>query len=172
MKQNDMIKLLKKSIFILIFIPFLTYSQITIQWTGTTDSDWDTTTNWNPAQVPTALDDVFVLNFLGTITNHPVISSTTGAVAKNLSMASSSLTIKSGGSFEKLNKKQTQSLVEHLEKEAYSDLFLNTCFVIRLLLVLFLSCTYYLTVLLYHLAPVVKMFFVFENLVNRSVSFG
>ena len=93
-----MIKLLKKSIFILIFIPFLTYSQITIQWTGTTDSDWDTTTNWNPAQVPTALDDVFVLNFLGTITNHPVISSTTGAVAKNLSMASSSLTIKSGGS--------------------------------------------------------------------------
>lgn len=43
-------------------------------WTGTTSTAWNTSTNWSPAGVPTAADNVIV----AVAANQPVISATTG----------------------------------------------------------------------------------------------
>ena len=64
-------------------------------WTGATDTDWATASNWSPNSVPIASDNLVIPN----VTNKPVISATTGAVANNITVElGSSLTINSGGS--------------------------------------------------------------------------
>jgi hypothetical protein len=66
-----------------------------VNWTGATNTDWATQTNWSANSLPTATDNVVIPN----ITNKPVISSSTGAVANNIIIdASSSVSIQSGGS--------------------------------------------------------------------------
>lgn len=60
-------------------------------WTGATNTDWHTTTNWDDVVVPTATVDVTIPN----VTNKPVIGS--AAVCRALTVqSSSSLTIQSG----------------------------------------------------------------------------
>jgi hypothetical protein len=64
-------------------------------WTGATNTDWATQTNWSANSLPTATDNVVIPN----VTNKPIISSSTGAVANNITIdASSSVSIQSGGS--------------------------------------------------------------------------
>jgi len=41
-------------------------------WTGTTNTDWNTTTNWNPSIVPIDRTNVIIPN----VTNQPIISTT------------------------------------------------------------------------------------------------
>ena len=48
-----------------------------VTWTGTTNSDWATATNWSTGAVPTSSDIVYVD---GTFTNEPAIASTDAAV--------------------------------------------------------------------------------------------
>ena len=55
-----------------------------VTWSGTTNSDWATATNWNTGAVPTSSDIVYVD---GTFTNEPTISST-DAVAQSVTVAS------------------------------------------------------------------------------------
>ena len=54
-------------------------------WTGAVSIDWNNPGNWNPAQVPTAIDDVNLVP----ITNQPVLSS--GVVVNNLTSAAGSI---------------------------------------------------------------------------------
>ena len=61
-------------------------SRTLISWTGTTNSDWDTSSNWNPAVVPTIANDVIIPSGLET---YPTASS---AVAVH------KLTVNSGAS--------------------------------------------------------------------------
>lgn len=67
----------------LLLLLFLTASSLSAQvtWTGNTDSDWDTSTNWDGGLVPTAADDVIIPDV---VTNDPIISATTTAVAKSV----------------------------------------------------------------------------------------
>ena len=53
-------------------------------WTGTTSSDWATTTNWSTGAVPTSSDIVFIN---GTFTNEPSIVTSTDAAANSLFVA-------------------------------------------------------------------------------------
>ncbi|KGL61993.1 T9SS type A sorting domain-containing protein [Polaribacter sp. Hel1_85] len=65
------------------------------QWTGTTNTDWSTDSNWLDGSAPIATDNVVIPN----VTNKPVVSSSTGAVANDITIdASSSVTVESGGS--------------------------------------------------------------------------
>jgi len=62
-------------------------------WTGATDTQWNTGTNWNPSGVPTTSDDVTIQN----VTKKPVIKS--DAVCKSLTISNSAtLTIGASGS--------------------------------------------------------------------------
>ncbi len=64
-------------------------------WTGIVSTDWDEPGNWNPICVPTADDDVIIPD----VTNDPVISSTSTAVAKSVKVnTGAKLTINSSGS--------------------------------------------------------------------------
>ena len=64
-------------------------------WTGATDTDWATSSNWSPNSVPISTDNVVIPN----VTNQPIISVSTGAVANDITIdGSASLTIESGGS--------------------------------------------------------------------------
>ena len=64
-------------------------------WTGNTNTDWATATNWNPNSIPIASDNIVIPN----VANKPIISSSTGAIANNIDVLSgSSLTINDGGS--------------------------------------------------------------------------
>ncbi|MCG8804102.1 T9SS type A sorting domain-containing protein [Tenacibaculum finnmarkense] len=65
----------------------LTISSNTITWTGTTDNDWDKTSNWSTNTIPTASN---VVTIPSELTNYPTASS---AVTCN------SLTIESGATF-------------------------------------------------------------------------
>ncbi len=51
-------------------------------WTGATNTDWGTASNWAPAQVPTATDNVTILD----VTNDPVVSG--NQLANGLTLAS------------------------------------------------------------------------------------
>ncbi len=53
---------------------------VTKTWTGNTNSDWATASNWNPNSVPTADDDVKIPN----VTTDPIIGGSTDAVAKSV----------------------------------------------------------------------------------------
>ena len=61
-------------------------------WTGTTNSDWNTTTNWDDGDIAASGDDVIIPN----VTNDPVIAYNGTASCNNLTIdADASLTIKS-----------------------------------------------------------------------------
>ncbi|KAB7727281.1 T9SS type A sorting domain-containing protein [Rudanella paleaurantiibacter] len=53
-------------------------------WTGCTDTDWNTASNWSTGVVPTANDDVVIAN----VTNKPGISNGTTALAKSVHVLS------------------------------------------------------------------------------------
>jgi len=64
-------------------------------WTGATNTDWATSSNWSPNSVPIATDNVVIHN----ATNQPIISSNTGAVTNDITIETgASLDIESGGS--------------------------------------------------------------------------
>ena len=65
-------------------------------WTGSTDSDWATATNWSKGVVPTS-SDVVVVN--GTFTNEPVISSGTNAEVLSLTVGTNNSLTLNGASF-------------------------------------------------------------------------
>ncbi|MCB9295771.1 MAG: T9SS type A sorting domain-containing protein [Lewinellaceae bacterium] len=70
-------------------------STTTRTWTGHISTDWEEACNWSPNCVPTASDDVTIPN----VANDPVISGTTAAVAKSVTVNGGSvLTILSDGS--------------------------------------------------------------------------
>ena len=52
-----------------------------VTWTGATNTDWNTPSNWSPAVVPSATIDAVVPSGL---TNYPVVSATTNGQVKNL----------------------------------------------------------------------------------------
>jgi hypothetical protein len=83
--------------FFFLFVVFMASQNvfaINKTWTGTTNTDWATPTNWMPNGVPTAADTVYIANVI----NKPVILSGATAVCINAIMqASSTLTINSGG---------------------------------------------------------------------------
>ncbi len=56
-----------------------------ITWTGVTDTDWATATNWNPNIVP----DIVTNAIIPDVTNDPVIS--TAAICKDISIAASAI---------------------------------------------------------------------------------
>jgi hypothetical protein len=63
-------------------------------WNGSTSTDWNTATNWSPASIPTATDDVVIPSASA---NQPVIS-TKDAVAQTVEVQSgATLTIQSTG---------------------------------------------------------------------------
>ncbi len=69
-----------------------------VTWTGTTDSDWNTASNWSPAIVPTAYIDVIIP--ASGITNYPKVYSGTNAEVKNITINSTvnnSIVVESGG---------------------------------------------------------------------------
>ena len=64
-------------------------------WDGSGGTSWSTAANWSEDAIPTSTDNVIIPN----VTNKPIISSSTGAVANDITIdASSSLTINNGGS--------------------------------------------------------------------------
>ncbi len=64
-------------------------------WRGCTDQNWDIASNWHSGTVPTANDNVIIVN----VVNDPVISGTTSAFAKSVTVETDAqLTINSGGS--------------------------------------------------------------------------
>ncbi|NOU45636.1 MAG: hypothetical protein HOO86_01085, partial [Bacteroidales bacterium] len=71
------------------------YEVSTLTWTGTTDNDWNTSTNWNPEGIPFASTNVIIPN----VTNAPLInqSITNPAQCNNLTIeAGAVLTINYG----------------------------------------------------------------------------
>ncbi len=81
-----------------LFIAFLlSATQLTAQnmWEGNTNSDWATASNWSLSYVPLDTQDVVI----PTTDNDPIISATTAAVAKSVSVQSgATLTIAAMGS--------------------------------------------------------------------------
>lgn len=79
-----------------VYIDDFSVEKVTTEtWTGATDSDWFTDSNWDTNTVPTQGSSV-VINSVGT---QPIIDGNKGAVAKNLTVNSgASLTIENGSS--------------------------------------------------------------------------
>lgn len=67
------------------------------QWTGVTDTDWNTTTNWCSNVIPTATDDVAISSG---ISNYPVISNTTGYLKNMVLGSGATLTLGGAGNLE------------------------------------------------------------------------
>ena len=74
-----------------------TVTPCSISWTGTTNTDWATATNWSTGYVPTSINSISIPS-AATAAHQPVISSTTTATVNNLTLSSntSSLTLNSG----------------------------------------------------------------------------
>ncbi len=66
-------------------LPSLFTENRTVTWSGETNNDWDTVTNWSDGETPTSLDDVVIPNNL---TNYPV--SSTSVSINSATMASGS----------------------------------------------------------------------------------
>lgn len=81
------------SLVVLFILTFLLSSSITLMaqqsWTGSTSDDWHESSNWNPAGVPTANDDVEINN----PSVQPIIYGGNTAVAKSVSVSTGRLTI-------------------------------------------------------------------------------
>jgi len=83
------------------YVPFLVLSLFFSQklfavekfWTGATDSNWNTPSNWNPSGVPNSNDVVYIQS----TTVKPVIQNGTTAYANLLNLSSSTLTVNNGG---------------------------------------------------------------------------
>ena len=74
-------------------VAFLTTSN-TVTWTGATDSDWATATNWSPNNVPTATNNVVIPE----VTNAPIVGAATTAVCNNLTITETDgVTVSLGG---------------------------------------------------------------------------
>ncbi|MCI2229819.1 T9SS type A sorting domain-containing protein [Polaribacter sp. MSW13] len=72
-----------------------TWAELDHIWDGSVDADWATAGNWDTNAVPTAAYNVIIPE----VTNAPIISGTTAAVAKDLSITETDgITINSGGS--------------------------------------------------------------------------
>ncbi len=82
MKQKDFLKLLM--LFISIFSLTNTYAQFT--WTGATNNDWDTNTNWAGNTVPPTFDLMTEIIIPAGLTNYPTKSDF--IVAKSITMGS------------------------------------------------------------------------------------
>jgi len=70
---------------------------VLISWNGSTGSDWQTTSNWTPPQIPTNLDDVTIPNGM---LNYPIVDDAIGniAVCKDITIENaSSVTINPDG---------------------------------------------------------------------------
>ncbi len=67
-----------------------------LYWDGSTDSDWQTVTNWTPEQIPSATDDIIIPDGCP---NYPIIDDgTTTAVCNNMTIdANASVTIATNG---------------------------------------------------------------------------
>lgn len=93
-----------KFLTLLLFIgllPLPIFSQTSYTWTGSTDIDWGTSSNWSPSGVPTAGDAVSIAS----TTNQPVldmarsISSLTMSASSTLSLGGHVLTVSGTGTF-------------------------------------------------------------------------
>lgn len=81
---------------------FSTEAQVTLNWVGSTDTDWATAANWNQQgtdpvvnAVPTAADIANIYDRTSQSGNQPVVS-TSGQAAKNLWIRASSMTVSAG----------------------------------------------------------------------------
>ncbi len=73
---------------------FSAQAQTTNTWTGGTDTDWHTTTNWSLTLIPTATHNVVIP---GSLTNYPILSGAASASTVEV-RSGASLTISSAGS--------------------------------------------------------------------------
>ena len=91
-KQKSFRRIVNCFIFMGLFLLYTFKPIPQITWTGSTDTDWETPTNWVGGVLPTSNDDVIIPD----VTNQPIIGIMTNAECNNLSIQSgSSLTIKS-----------------------------------------------------------------------------
>jgi len=67
--MNVLIKFLIASFLLTLSLIFES-NAVNFTWTGTTNSAWNTTTNWSPNGLPDSLDNVII----GTATNSPLLS--------------------------------------------------------------------------------------------------
>ncbi len=72
-----------------------TYTSVTRNWTGLTNSDWHTANNWSPKAVPDANDNVVITSK----SNLPIID-TADAVCKNIELTGGSLTLRNGNTLD------------------------------------------------------------------------
>ncbi len=63
-----------------------------VTWTGTTNTDWFTASNWSPAQVPDLTKDAVV----PIVTNNPIINTTDTAKCKSLNVTNGILVVDAG----------------------------------------------------------------------------
>ncbi|MEZ4966238.1 MAG: MopE-related protein [Saprospiraceae bacterium] len=97
-------------------------STITRIWTGHISTDWEEACNWSPNCVPTADDDVTIPN----VANNPVISGSTAAVAKSVTVNNGSvLAILAGGSLA-INGSTSTALTLNGEVENYGTIEIGT----------------------------------------------
>lgn len=64
----------------------------TLTWTGTTNTDWFTASNWSPQQVPDITNDVIV----PIVTNNPIINTTDTAKCESLNVTDGILVLDAG----------------------------------------------------------------------------
>ena len=85
---------MKKILFFLMFVcGVFNASAQTITWTGATDTNWDTVTNWSPASIPTASNDVIIP------TGKTVVVNVAGVTKSIVVQGNSTVTIVGGLSF-------------------------------------------------------------------------
>lgn len=75
-------------------ISWTSFNPITATWTGNTNTDWATASNWDTNTVPTSIVNAVIPD----VTNAPIIGASTNAVVFNLSVSESDgVVINSGG---------------------------------------------------------------------------
>ena len=72
-----------------VLFSFLMQTNLSAQknWTGATNDDWNEASNWNPAGVPTIMDDVTI----PTTATDPVVKSATSAFAQHITIEPSAV---------------------------------------------------------------------------------
>ena len=74
--------------------PTVTLVDLTITWTGATDTNWNTGSNWNTTLAPVAINDVLIPT--AGVTNNPTISASDVTVNSLTQQAGRTLTMSSG----------------------------------------------------------------------------